>query len=108
MAAVTQPIWMVTLVTKQDLWWKERAKVQDYYVKGEYGMAIDELASAIGHRNFQHEFIPVSLTLSSLASRDGQVFAPTTAGYDMPLHQRYLLSMFERMDVLLNRGRRSR
>jgi len=89
MSAVNHPIWMVTLITKQDLWWEQRSKVRDHYMTGDYGRKIENLRNGIGDRNFQHEFIPVSLTLSSLSAQDGEVFAATTAGYDLPIHQRY-------------------
>ena len=105
MSAVTNPIWMITLITKQDLWWDHRTAVRKYYESGEYGRIIRKLAQEIGERRFQHEFIPVSLTLSSLASQNGDVFAATTQGYDHSIHQRYLLSMFERVHAFLDKGR---
>lgn len=106
MSAVTKPIWMATLVTKQDLWWPQRGAVRSHYEAGAYSQAIRELASAIGERNFQHEFIPVSLTISSLCSQAGTVLVPTAAGYDLPIHLRYLRSMFERFNRFLAGGRR--
>ena len=106
MTAVNRPIWMITLVTKQDLWFDQRLQVRDHYANGVYNKIIAKFSTAIGERNFQHEFLPVSLTLSSLATLDGKVFAPTCAGYDIPTHQRYLLSMFGKVGEMMEGGRR--
>jgi hypothetical protein len=33
----------LTLLTKQDLWWKERAAVQKHYEEGTYGRVINRI-----------------------------------------------------------------
>ena len=71
MSVVAHPIWMVTLITKQDLWWNDRKAVRSHYVDGDYGKRIQKLASAIGERNFQHEFVPVSLPATRPDSATG-------------------------------------
>jgi len=86
-------IWMITLVTKQDLWWNERKKVHDFYAKGPYNDFIKEITDYRGHKNFQHEYLSVSLVISNFIDGLGEILAPTTGGYDQGL-QNSNMSMF--------------
>lgn len=106
LSAVTMPIWMVTLVNKQDLWWHDQKAVRRHYEDGDYRDKVAELEKAIGTRSFQHELLPVSFAMTNLGSDDGDLFARTNAGYDLPTHLRYLQSMFARVHALLDGGRK--
>lgn len=89
---------MLTLVTKQDLWWNERVKVQQYYEDGDYAMQIARLREAKGNQHFIHEYGYGSLCLDNLKSGNGEVVAVTTAGYDDNLrfaHQRRIFEVIE-------------
>ena len=72
---------MLTLVTKQDLWWKEQATVEKHY-GGEYAMQIKRIQSAKGSQHFVHETVYTSLYLHNLISPSGQIIGLTTEGYD--------------------------
>lgn len=102
--ARTSPLWMVTLVNKQDLWWDRREIVRQYYELGPYTTAINEFATALGAANFQHEFLPVSMALGNLVTASGEVMAQNIAGYDLPIHYTYLQSMFSNVEELLTAG----
>lgn len=52
---------MITLVTKQDLWWKNRLQVQDYYQSGDYDRVIQSIENKLGRNNFIHRYISLSL-----------------------------------------------
>lgn len=104
LAGTDSRIWMVTLVNKQDLWWDARDAVKREYESGEYGKTIESFAEEHGRKNFQHEFLPVSLVLGNLNTTNGECLAKTTAGYDMPLHLRYLRSMYERIHSFISKG----
>lgn len=78
-------LWMITLVTKQDLWWKNRRAVDAHYREGEYNKLIEELAQVRGHRYFKHEYVSASLVASNLQTNDGTVLVPTAEGYDQHL-----------------------
>jgi hypothetical protein len=103
-SAVANPLWMVTLVTKQDLWWSKADEVRRHYEKGPYGKLVKKFLSSMGKASFQHEFLPASLALGNLQTPSGEELAKTTAGYDMKLHLRYLQSMFSRIDALIAQG----
>ena len=106
LSAVTKPIWIVMLVNKQDLWWRDQKAVRKHYENGEYSARVAKLESALGSRSFNHELLPVSFAMTNLGSDDGDLFAKTNAGYDLPTHLRYLQSMFTCLQALLEGGRR--
>jgi hypothetical protein len=94
LSSASKPLWMVTLVNKQDLWWDEASKVRSYYLDGDYGETVRNLSNAIGNRSFQHEFIPASLTIGNLSSPAGELISKVCEGYDIPTHMKYLNSFF--------------
>ena len=103
LTAVTEPLWMVTLINKQDFWYHEEDAVLDHYRNGEYGAAVAEFGSRIGSNDFQHEIIPVALTISNLTSGSGEVLATNEEGYDIPARDRSLKAMSEKIDLLVSK-----
>jgi hypothetical protein len=75
-------ILFITLVTKQDLWWNDRLKIQDYYQKGEYENQIQAIRNKLGSSNFIHEYCSASLVLENFISGTNELLLPTTQGYD--------------------------
>jgi energy-coupling factor transporter ATP-binding protein EcfA2 len=47
---------MITLVTKQDLWWPDRQEVKKHYEVGEYNNIVQEIRSQLGQSNFSHAY----------------------------------------------------
>jgi hypothetical protein len=78
-----QPIKMITVIAKQDLWVSHQPEIEEFYEKGKYSEAIEELKKAKGTQHFQHEFAYVSLTIQSLRDKSGNIVMPNTAGYDL-------------------------
>ena len=74
-------LWMITLVTKQDLWWKEREDVGRHYLEGDYDRVIQQIAAARGARHFVHRYLPVSLISSNLRA-GGTLLAEVASGYE--------------------------
>jgi hypothetical protein len=97
---------MITLVTKQDLWWNERNLVKDHYVSGEYEQIIQSVRNKIGSVNFSHEYCSASLVMDNLLSGTNEMLVPTTGGYDQRLKSanfRTFLGTIETLcDVSLN------
>jgi hypothetical protein len=83
--AVGRKFWILTLVTKQDLWWHDRSNVETFYQEGRYGRAMAEIAGRIGSSNFRHESVFASLVISNFTTGNGELLAETTAGYDQNL-----------------------
>jgi HD superfamily phosphohydrolase YqeK len=73
---------MMTLVTKQDLWWQKRHLLKDYYQLGNYSESIQKIQNTLGQANFIHEYISASLLTENFAVANGEILAPVSAGYD--------------------------
>src|ERR1051325_416676 len=104
LAAATRPLWIITLVNKQDLWWSDRETVRRHY-EGQYAQRIEKFGSTIGVKHFQHDMLPVSLVLGNLMTGAGEIVAPTSAGYDFAHHARYSKTMFEKLNNRVRLGR---
>jgi len=98
LARHTKPFWMISLVTKQDLWWPDRRAVKTHYEGGEYSKLISTMAERHGATGFRHEFFSLSLHSQNFADGSGSVVQPTAAGYDDAIkyaHQQRLLEMLQ-------------
>jgi len=74
---------LITVVTKQDLWWSERAAVRRHY-EGGYADAVTALRNRVGEQNFTHTLWSASLVSKNLRDGDGTLLVPTAQGYDEP------------------------
>jgi len=91
---------MITLVTKQDLWWNDRLAVKEYYTNGDYERQIQEIRNRRGSSNFVHEYLSASLVMENLISGANELLVPTTQGYDQRLRVtnfRNFLNAIERL-----------
>jgi hypothetical protein len=82
LTAAPSRVWMLTLVTKQDLWWAERREVSEHYSAGEYQAQIDDITRQRGVQNFTHRVVSASLVWNNFRDGEGKVLATTTAGYE--------------------------
>jgi hypothetical protein len=101
LSAATTPIWMVTLVNKQDLWWEQRDQVRRHYEQGDYATRLERLSNRLGAASFQHEFMPVSLAISNLTSATGEIIAATRQGYDIEKQKASLHGMASQIQRLI-------
>lgn len=76
---------LITLVTKQDLWWKDRLQVQAHYKNGDYEKLIQDIRNKKGSANFVHEYQSASLVMENLISGANELLVPTAGGYDQRL-----------------------
>lgn len=89
---------VITLVTKQDLWWNNRLEVNKHYVEGAYEQLIQNIRNQRGANNFIHEYRSTSLVMENFLSGDNELLIPTTQGYDQRLkvaNFRYFLNAIE-------------
>jgi energy-coupling factor transporter ATP-binding protein EcfA2 len=84
---------MITLVTKQDLWWSERYQVKDYYQMNAYNESIKNIQNTLGKFNFIHEYISASLLTENFSIGGGEILAPVSEGYD----QRCQVANFDKL-----------
>src|SRR6185295_1921741 len=91
-------LWLMTLVGKEDLWYRERTKVEEYYRAGAYGEFIRELVTLKGNEVFKHELVLASLVISNFTSSVGETLALNQAGYDRVLQVGSLRRLVEVFD----------
>ncbi len=95
--AASGKMWLLSLVVKEDLWFKERDAVQAFYGGGEFKTLTEDLSRHRGVSNFRYELLPLSLVISNFMSRDGEMLRTNTAGYD---HRRQVESVRRLFEVL--------
>ena len=91
-------IWMLTVVTKQDLWWNDNVgqTVEMFYKSGEYHQIIATITKRRGTDHFQHEYVSMSPVINNFMVGQS-VLKPNAAGYDQRLQLANTLNM---LDVL--------
>lgn len=93
---------MITVVSKQDLWWNDRDRVKDYYVNGEYGHIIEGVRNKIGSSNFIHEYCSASFVMENLLSIENELLVATTSGYDQWLKSSNLKGFLSTIETLFD------
>jgi|LNFM01.1.fsa_nt_gb hypothetical protein len=91
------PLWMVTVGTKQDLWWSQRHDVNEWYCgkQSAYRALVDEIAKKHGTEHFKHRFVSGALVYGNLRSPTGEVLFPTSAGYEQSIRAANLARIVE-------------
>jgi len=79
-----EPVKMITLVTKQDLWWKEREQVKGFYTNGGYNDIIQNIYKKKGENHFQHVYVSASFIHNNF-NIGKDVLKLTNEGYDQVL-----------------------
>ncbi len=92
------PTLMLTLVSKQDLWWQDRDVVTEHYSNLEYADNIQEILSTRGTANFSHEYISASLIINGFISGTGEPLKPISTDYSQPLQFTNLAEVFKTID----------
>lgn len=67
------PVWFMTLVTKQDLWWSEKEEVEKHYSVGKYGNVLKLCKGRKTEKEFRHESAYVSLTIRNLVTGQNEI-----------------------------------
>jgi hypothetical protein len=74
-------LWLLSLVTKQDLWRSSESAIEKWYREGEYGNQVEETAKHKGV-TFRYEFHPAALVIGNFVTRKNETFAKNAEGYD--------------------------
>lgn len=91
---------MLSLISKQDLWWPQRVEVESHYREGEYGTAIQGVLNRVGRLNFRHEYAFSSLVISNFTTGMKETLKPNSEGYDQSLQVASLRRLFETIAAL--------
>jgi len=92
--------WLLSVITKEDLWWPDRQAVEAHYNTGEYAGVIASVASAVGQMNFRHEIVSAALVISNFLSGEGEPLARNVEGYDHRKQVESLRRLFEVLNAL--------
>ncbi|KIG11993.1 hypothetical protein DB30_02145 [Enhygromyxa salina] len=86
---------LITVVTKQDLWWGDRQQVRSFYQGGRYANAVTGIRNRLGDQNFSHKIGSASLLYRNLVDGGGNMLRPTTSGYDDKIKLRHDHALLE-------------
>jgi hypothetical protein len=98
--AAPESVWLLTVVTKQDLWWPERDAVEPHYRAGRFGAAVEEIRQTRGAKNFRQELVLASLTISNFQTGEKELLKENTAGYDSQRQIQSLHQLLQTLDAL--------
>ncbi len=93
---------MITLITKQDLWWRDRLNVKEYYTEGNYEKLIQDIRNKLGSANFVHEYHSTSLVIENLISGNNEFLVLTAQGYDERLKFANFRSFLNNIEALFD------
>ncbi len=102
LAAAPGRVWLLSAVTKEDLWWPTRRAVESSYAGGEYAEAVAVAAAAKGPAAFRHELAAVSLVISNFETGAGEVLCKNAAGYDHRRQVESVRRLFEVVKALID------
>jgi len=100
MMASPGKLWVLTLVTKQDLWWPDTRQAWKHYTSGGFDAEIRKVYSRKEAHLFRHETVLSSLVISNFSSGAGEVLKPNAAGYDQHHQIQSLRKLFETLEAL--------
>jgi hypothetical protein len=95
-------LWVLTAVTKQDLWWSRRQEVDEIFTSGVWGSMLRDVASKRDEQTFTSEVAFVSLLPANLEDPEGIELARTAAGYDRQKQSASMQSLLKKLDALKN------
>ncbi len=87
LARCDKKVWLLSVVTKQDLWAQDRM-AEGFYATGDYGRRIAAFLAA--RPRARHELVSCCLLIRNFVTGQGEDLAKTVAGYD---HVAYLGSI---------------
>lgn len=96
-ASKRRSLWMISLISKQDLWWDSRDQVKLHYERGAYNEIVASILQKRGSQGFQHEYLSASLGIVNLATPNDGVLVPTASGYDQRLQAGHLNLLHNRL-----------
>ena len=95
-------IWLLTLVTKQDLWWNERGAVENHYSVGKYRNIVTKCTGSKQLHEFRHEIAFVSLVIRNLVTGRDETLKSTVGGYDQSDQQKSMESLLHKLEGLMD------
>jgi hypothetical protein len=96
-------LWLLSAVTKHDLWRPEEAEADKWYREGEYGNLVEAIARHKGTA-FRHEPLFLSLVIGNFVTAKDEVLDKNKEGYDHRAQVESVRRLFEVLDGLRKWG----
>lgn len=97
----TRKLWLLTVVTKEDLWYPDQQAVQSHYSDGPYGDAIRGLIAEKGSQRLRAESLMASLVIGNWTTAENELLVKNAAGYDHRLCIASIRRIFECLHGLI-------
>jgi hypothetical protein len=78
-----EKVWVLTIISKQDLWWNKQKEAEQHYLQGEYKTLLRSVAQKVGDWRFRDELVMMSLIIRNLKTIAGERLQANVSGYDM-------------------------
>jgi len=95
--------WVLSAITKQDLWRTQESVAESWYRDGDYGTSIQEIAQH-NRTTFRHEPHLLSLVIGNFVTSKDETLAKNAQGYDHRAQIESVRRLFEILDGLRKWG----
>ncbi|MCP5533434.1 MAG: hypothetical protein H7A48_09695 [Akkermansiaceae bacterium] len=100
----TGKLWILSVVSKEDLWINARGEVDNFY-KGE-GTAYSEIFRVLGRaknaKEFRFEHVSVCMSITSLETGRSEKLRPNSEGYGTPQQAKSLENLIKTIGSLVD------
>ena len=103
--ACRSKIWLLTVVTKQDLWWGNRATVEKHHRLAPtqaFGRQIARLTRTKSAARFRHEHVACSLAINNFVTGKNELLKVPDKGYDQQRQLTSIKRLFAVVDGLMH------
>lgn len=97
-------IWVLSVISKQDLWHDTDSLVRDHYLNGKYSQIVSKWLDKADEKRTRHEFVFGSLTIRNFATTASELLQPNCAGFDHSKQVDSLRHLLEVVDSLRKWG----
>jgi hypothetical protein len=92
-------LWVLTVVTKQDLWFDRDAEVRSHYLDGDYGKVLKKLLNQ-QNKGFPSEIAFTCLITQNFQTGRKEVLQNTIAGYDQARYNQAVRDLLTKLTAL--------
>ena len=100
LSAAPEKLWLLTVTTKEDLWYPDRKVAVAHYADGGFPALVESVRSSRGDARFRHEHLPLSLVIANLVTKSGETLFKNAEGYDQRRQVEGIRRLFEVMNAL--------
>jgi hypothetical protein len=93
-------LWLLTVVTKEDVWYGNWEYIDKFYRDGEYGQVVKDLVKHHGNRQFRADVVLASLVICNFTTTiANEQLVKNAAGYDQACQVKSVRRLFDTLDA---------